>query len=85
MSQNAGWSLLKAFAFLAVIECAARLVTGTVNASHGAAAATWSGLQTAIATTTIAAVLIANTRLARRVLRPRAFVIAGSSDIGRIR
>jgi rod shape-determining protein MreD len=83
--QNAGWSLVKVFVFLAVIECIARIVTETLSASPDAAAATWSGLQTAIATTTIAAVLIANTRLARRVFRPRAFLIAGSSDIGRIR
>jgi cell shape-determining protein MreD len=84
-AQSAGWSLVKTFVFLAMIECSARVVAETVSATPDPALAAAIGLQTTFASAAIAAVLILCQRLARGRSKPRAAVLPGRWSLGRIR
>lgn len=63
---RATWHLVKALVFVAVIECAACVVVESVDASSGIAVALMQGVQTAITTTALAAVLVGGERLVKR-------------------
>lgn len=65
-TDGAAWHLVKAFAFVAIIECVARVVVESIGASPDIAVALMQGIQTAIATTALAAVLVGGERLVKR-------------------
>lgn len=84
-ARSVGWLLVKVFVFVAAIDCGARLVAETVSATPEIAEALVRGIQTAIATAGVAAVLLAFRGLAKRISTSRDHDLARRYDIGGIR
>lgn len=84
-ADSVSWFLAKAMVFVAVIECSARMMTSMVSDAPNGVGALASGMQAALATMLIAALLIPLQRLASRISKPRDYQFAGRWAIGRVR
>jgi hypothetical protein len=83
-SSGAVWLLAKLFVFVAIIECSAGVITETVSDSSGSASALANGMRTAVATVTLAAVLMAVQQFARRLVPLPAHEVPSRWHVGKI-
>jgi hypothetical protein len=84
-TDNTSWHLVKAFAFVAIVECASRAVVESIDASPDVAVALTRGIQTAIATTGTAAVLVGTEKIVKRNPQQRRHETWELRAVGRLR